>query len=237
MGYLLSSAVRARRRAPTTTSSREAIIASRDDALAYIENYIPEDEPLLATRAQSQRSDTQPVSGATGAALRFLAAAIGARTVVEIGTGCGNSGIWLLRGMMTDGVLTSVDIDHGHQQFARAAYRQAGFATHRSRLIQGRALEVLPRLTDEAYDMVFADAAKREYPDYVTEALRLLRPGGVLVFNHALTAHPYAEGPLSAPDADTTALREVTQLVRDDERLLPLLLPIGDGLLAAIRQH
>ncbi|MDS1269763.1 O-methyltransferase [Lipingzhangella sp. LS1_29] len=189
---------------------------------------------MLSAREQSQRTETQSVSTATGAALRFLAAAIGARAVVEIGTGCGSSGIWLLRGMRADGILTSVDVDPDQLEYARDSYRQAGFPANRTRLIQGRALDVLPRLTDAAYDMVFADAAKHEYPSYLEEGLRLLRPGGVLVFNHALIARPYEEGPLSVPDPDTAALREVSRLVRDDERLLPLLLPIGEGLLAAI---
>ena len=139
-----------------------------------------------ARRHAAEVGGAVPVGPATGAALRFVAAAIGARSVVEIGTGCGTSGIWLLRGMRHGGVLTSVDIEPEHQRLARKAFVDAGFASSRYRLIGGRALEVLPRLADGAYDMVFCDADKQEYPDYLVAALRLLRPGGVVAFYNAL---------------------------------------------------
>ncbi|MGI5120330.1 O-methyltransferase [Marinactinospora thermotolerans] len=200
-----------------------------------MERYAVEDDTLTSTRRLGQRADTHPISAAGGAALRFLATAIEARAVVEIGTGCGSSGIWLLRGMRSDGILTSVDIEPEYQAFAREAYRRAGFPANRARLIHGRALDVLPRLTDGAYDMVFVDAARSEYPDYLDEALRLLRQGGVVVFNDALAAGSLDDGPLGASDPGTMAVREVGRLVREDERLVPLLIPAGGGLLAAIR--
>jgi len=175
-----------------------------------------------------------PIRPAGGAALRFLAAAIGARTVVEIGTGCGTSGIWLLRGMRPDAVLTSVDVEPEHQRLARRAYLDAGFAANRCRLISGRALDVLPRLSDGAYDMVFCDADTREYPDYLEAALRLLRPGGIVAFDDVLW-HDEAPG-AAGPGPDAAAISELSDLVREDERLVPLLLPVGDGLLAAVKR-
>ncbi|NED50891.1 methyltransferase domain-containing protein, partial [Micromonospora aurantiaca] len=81
---------------------------------------------------------------------------------------------------------TSVDIEPENQRLAKIAYREAGLSGFRTRMISGPALEVLPRLTDGAYDMVFCDADKREYPEYLTDALRLLRPGGVVAFDNAL---------------------------------------------------
>nr|WP_046471071.1 O-methyltransferase [Allosalinactinospora lopnorensis] len=191
---------------------------------------------MTSARQAGQQAEIGHISAASGAALRFLTAAIGARSVVEIGTGCGSSGIWLLRGMRPDGILTSVDVEPEYQESARDAYRRAGFPANRTRLIQGCALEVLPRLTDSAYDLVFLDAMKTEYPRFLTESLRLLRPGGVVVFNNALAATPLTDGPLSASDADTAAIREVGRLIREDESLIPLLLPVGEGLLAAIRE-
>ena len=171
---------------------------------------------------------------AGGAALRFLAAAIGARAVVEIGTGCGVSGIWLLRGMLADGLLTSVDVEPEHQRLARQAFTAAGFAVSRYRLIGGRALDVLPRLNDAGYDMVFCDADKQEYPDYLTAALRLLRPGGIALFDNALWGGRVPDP--SYQDEDTTAIREVCERFKSDEQLVPLLLPVGDGLLAAVKR-
>lgn len=159
--------------------------------------------------------------------LRFLATAIAARAVVEIGTGCGSSGIWLLRGMRPGGVLTSVDTEPEYHRLARKAFAQAGFATNQARLILGRALDVLPRLSDGAYDLVFCDADEISYPEYLTASIRLLRAGGIVVFNDALPRDP---GP--AEDG----ARELADMIRIDDRLVPLLLPVAGGMLAAIKK-
>lgn len=117
------------------------------------------------------------MSPGTGAALRLLAASVDAKAVAEIGTGTGVSGIHLLHGMRPDGVLTTVDPEPEHQQFARQAFRACGFASNRARFIPGRALDVLPRLADAGYDLVFCDGDRQEVMDYLAESLRLLRPG------------------------------------------------------------
>ena len=203
--------------------------------LAYVNDFLPEDEPLLeARRNAAEVGGADPVGPVTGAALRFVASAIGARSVVEIGTGCGVSGLWLLRGMRPGAVLTSVDVEPDHQRLARGVFVAAGFPPGRYRLISGRALEVLPRLADSAYDLVFCDADPHSYPDYLAEALRLLRPGGVVIFDDALARGRVADPACSDPDA--VAVRELCEQVRLDERLVPLLLPVGDGLLAAVRR-
>jgi predicted O-methyltransferase YrrM len=203
--------------------------------LAYVDDFLPEDEPLLeARRNAAEVGGADPVGPVTGAALRFVASAIGAKSVVEIGTGCGVSGLWLLRGMRPGAVLTSVDVEPDHQRLARGVFVAAGFPPGRYRLISGRALEVLPRLADSAYDLVFCDADPHSYPDYLAEALRLLRPGGVVIFDDALARGRVADPACSDPDA--VAVRELSEQVRLDERLVPLLLPVGDGLLAAVRR-
>jgi len=203
--------------------------------LAYAE-YLPEDEPLLAARANAaDLGGTEPVLPAVGATLRFLACAVGARTTVEIGTGCGSSGIWLLRGMRPGSTLTSVDTEPEYQRVARKAFTQAGFAQNQCRLILGRALDVLPRLSDGAYDMVFCDADPRDYLDYLSAALRLLRPGGIAAFNNALSAGP--SGDAGDGDLDDALSFDLASQVRADERLVPVLLPLGDGLLAAIKRN
>jgi predicted O-methyltransferase YrrM len=205
---------------------------------AYSAEYLPEDGPLLAARANAaDLGGTEPVPPEVGAALRFLACAVGARTTVEIGTGCGSSGIWLLRGMRPGSTLTSVDIEPEYQRLARKAFSQAGFAQNQSRLILGRALDVLPRLSDGAYDMVFCDTDPRDYPDYLTAAMRLLRPGGVVAFNNALQA---GAGTADAGQDDDPEPHDpelgLADRVRADDRLVPVLLPLGDGLLAAVKR-
>lgn len=203
------------------------------DALrAHVEGYVAEDDVLVAARARGTELGCIPVSGGAGTVLRFLATAIGARSVVEIGTGAGVSGLWLLRGMTADGVLTSIDVDPESLKAARSAFVAAGHGPSRLRLINGMGLEVLPRLTDGGYDMVFVDAAAADYPRYLDEAVRLLRPGGVVALAGVLA--PGALDP-DAVDPGSVALREVGRQVRDDERLTPVLLPLGDGVLAAVK--
>ncbi|MCD0448043.1 O-methyltransferase [Actinocorallia sp. API 0066] len=199
--------------------------AAINEVRTYGDWLSPEDEPLREARRVGEEYSADPVGPGGGAALRLVASLINARTVVEIGSGCGVSGIWLLRGMHPQGVLTSVDVEPENQRLAKMAYADAGFAAGRTRMISGRALDVLPRLTDAAYDLVFCDAVRREYPDYLSAALRLLRPGGVVAFDDALR-------PCSDP-ADAHGVDTVVRLIADDETLIPLLLPVGDGLLIA----
>ena len=268
--------------------------------LAYVAEFLAEDEPLLTARHNAAEvGGVVPVDPVCGAALRFTTAAIAARAVVEIGTGCGTSGIWLLRGMREGSVLTSVDVEPEYQRLARGAFVGAGFGPSRYRLISGRALEVLPRLADGAYDLVFCDGDQQEYPDYLVAALRLLRPGGVLAFDNALpeermagtaqagrgrdghapdrpghearhfhTGHDellrpapghdellrpapghdgllraappghddQGRGPREPDDSGAAAVLELCEQVRTHDRLVPLLLPIGGGLLAAVKR-
>jgi predicted O-methyltransferase YrrM len=201
---------------------------------AYAERYLAEDAPLLAARQRAAEVGCVPVGSGVGAALRLLAAAIGARSVIELGTGTGVSGTWLLRGMRPDGVLTSVDVEPEHQRLARLTFEEAGFEPTRVRLICGPALEVLPRFTDGAYDLVFADAVKAEYGDYLDAALRLIRPGGVVCFDNALWHDSVADPTVT--DAETMAIRGLGERIAGDDRLVAALLPAGDGLLAAVRQ-
>lgn len=201
---------------------------------AYAETFVAESEVAERARGRAAELGCAPVLPGTGAALRLLAATLAARSVVEIGTGAGVSGLWLLQGMPADGVLTTIDIEPEHQRAAREAFTEAGIAGNRTRVISGRALDVLPRLTDGAYDLVFVDAAKVEYGDYLEQALRLLRTGGAVAFDNALWKDRVADP--AQRDETTTAIRELGKRVRADERLLPCLLPVGDGLLVAVTQ-
>jgi predicted O-methyltransferase YrrM len=163
--------------------------------------------------------------------LRFLAATLQARAVVEIGTGAGVSGLHLLRGMAPDGVLTSIDIEPEYHRAARKAFLEAGFPPGRTRLIMGRALDVLPRLTHGGYDLVFVDSARLEYPSYYEKGVALLRPGGVLAFHNVLAGGRVNES--NRRDPELLALRELARAIREDERLVPAILPVGGGLLVA----
>ena len=189
---------------------------------------------LEAARTRAAEVNAVPVGAGAGAALRFVASVLDAKNAVEIGTGCGVSGVWIVRGMVADGVLTSVDIEAEHQRLAKQAYEEAGLAPGRVRLITGAALEVLPRLTDAHYDLVFCDGDKREYPQYLDQARRLLRPGGIVAFDNALW-HDRVADP-ARRDEETTVIRELGKEMAANEALVPVLLPVGDGLLVAKKE-
>lgn len=199
---------------------------------AFADDFAREDDVLLAARDTADDLGVEPLSPGTGAALTVLAMAASPKTVVEIGTGVGVSGIYLLRGMNPAGVLTTIDVEPEHHKAARAAFAAAGFAPERARLITGRALDVLPRLTDGGYDLVLIDGKRTEFPAYLDEARRLIRPGGMIIVAHAL-----ARGRIADPaqrDQETTAIREALRSVRLADTEISSLLPVGDGLLVAI---
>ncbi|MGH4012245.1 MAG: O-methyltransferase [Pseudonocardiaceae bacterium] len=218
--------------APANSIVRQDAMPS-DAVRRYVESFVTEDEAIAAARERGQELGCTPIGPAGGCALRFLAGALGARAVVEIGTGAGSSGLWLLRGMAPDGVLTSIDVEPEHQRAARQAFTDAGFPPSRYRLIMGQALDVLPRLTDRGYDLVFVDAAKPEYPRYLEAGVPLLRTGGVIAFDNALWGGKVADP--AYRDPSSLALREIGSMVRDDDTLIPLMLPLADGLLLALR--
>jgi len=213
------------------TQEATIVTAPKPASWTHSEDYVAEDEILANARSRAEEVGVVPIGSGAGAALRFLASVLDARAVVEIGTGTGVSGLWMLRGMRPDGVLTSVDTEAEHQRLARETFTEAGVPAQRARLIPGAALEVLPRLTDGHYDLVFADGDKQEYPEYLAEALRLLRPGGVVAFDNALW-HDRVADPAQR-DPDTVAIRELGRTIREDDTLVPVLLPVGDGLLLA----
>ncbi|MFG1610055.1 O-methyltransferase [Actinoplanes sp. NPDC049265] len=205
-----------------------------DQSRAFAEAYAAEDVVLRTARALAAELALDPVSPGAGSVLRLLAAAGSAKAVVEIGTGTGVSGTWLLRGMRADGVLTTIDVEGEHQRIARRIFVEAGFTPSRTRIIAGRALDVLPRLADRVYDLVFVDSDPAEFTSCAEAALRLLRPGGTLVINGTL-----AGGRISDPaarDAETVTIRDLLKTMREAEDWIPAMVPVGAGLLAAVRR-
>ena len=197
----------------------------------WITAWQPEEPPLVSARQRAAEVGVGAVDPPTGAVLRLLAATSGGKAVIELGTGAGVSSLWLIGGLQPTGILTSVDCESEHQRLAKASLAEAGVPSGRARLIGGRALDVLPRLSDAAYDLVFCDAARSENLDYLDAALRLLRPGGLVVFAGALAGGRVAEP--SVRDTDTVAMRELAKAVRDETRLVTAAVPVGAGLLVA----
>lgn len=212
----------------TTGSVIDPAVLSR-----YAEAAIVEDEALRLARERSDELGAPTITPAVGATLSLLARLVNAKAVVEVGTGAGISGLWLLNGMRSEGVLTTIDSEGEHHRAAKLAFTTAGIGPSRTRLINGRAAEVLPRLSDAGYDLVFIDGPVTDQPRFVAEGLRLLRDGGVLVIHNAS-----ADGTVADPansDAAALAAREAALLIADDDSLLPVVIPLGRGLLAAAK--
>jgi predicted O-methyltransferase YrrM len=205
------------------------------ESAAYADRFAVETPEMTAARTRALHlPGPPPVEPAVGATLAVLATSVGARSVVSIGSGGGLAGLWLLRGMRTDGVLTALDGDPEQLRAARAAFAEAGIPAGRARLIFGTPAEVLPRLSSGAYDMVVCAGPPREYSEHLPALLDLVRVGGTLSCHGLLEGGRVADR--TARDPQTVAWREIARTIREDETLLSAVLPIGNGLLVATKR-
>ena len=166
-----------------------------------------------------------------GQFMALLMRIAGARRVLEIGTYTGYSALCMAGGLPGDGGLLSLDISAEYTGIARRYWQEAGLGA-RIALRLAPALESLQALEREGqggrFDLVFVDADKTGYPTYLEHALRLLRPGGLVLFDNTLWGGRVLEG---APEsADTRAVQALNRALRDDPRIELSLLPLGDGL-------
>jgi predicted O-methyltransferase YrrM len=178
---------------------------------AYVtERLVGEDPVLAAALADSAAAGLPPiaVSAPQGKLLQLLARAIGARAVLEIGTLGGYSTIWLARGLAGGGRVDTLEVNPRHAEVARANLARAGLADVVEVRV-GPALDTLPTLTGP-YDLVFIDADKRSNPDYVRHAVRLTRPGGLVVVDNVVRGGALVDPANTSPDvAGTRATYEV----------------------------
>ena len=179
----------------------------------------------MSTRSSSASRRSRP---AIGAQIGVIAAASRATAIIEIGTGLGVSGLYLLGGA-PDATLTTIDVEVDHQQYARDAYIAAGTAPARVRLIPGRANQVLPRMNEASYDVVLVDADPEHVIEYVEHGLRLARLGGTVLVPHALWRGRVAD-PVKR-DRATTDFRLLLTEVSTSGAVISALSPAGDGLL------
>jgi predicted O-methyltransferase YrrM len=207
-------------------------VAEKDLDWKFAEDFIVEPELIATARAHSLEHGVEPVSPAQGAQLAVLAAATNAKTIIEIGTGFGVSGLWMLTGA-PNAILTSIDQEVEFQQSAKRAFSELGIPANRARLIAGRALDVLPRMNEGSYDLVLVDADPGQIIEYVEHALRLARVGGTVLVPHALW-----RGRVSDPaqrDETVTNLRTLLAETAKSTAVLSALSLAGDGLLQLTR--
>lgn len=217
-----------------TVRKGRTVSADKTLSWSYTEEFPREGEHAAQARLRGIELGIAPVSPATGAALRMLAASVAAKSVAEVGTGTGVSGLWLLDGMGPDGVLTTIDIEPEFQREARRAFDAAGHPSSRTRVIRGRASDVMPRMAARSYDMVVLDVEPEESARLAEAAIRMLRVGGVVAVTRALWNDHVADP--ARRDPVTVAARELAKALRDREDMLTSLLPVGDGLLVAVRE-
>jgi predicted O-methyltransferase YrrM len=143
-----------------------------------------------------------------GRLLRILTESIGAKHVVEVGTSTGYSGLWILLALMkTGGRLTTYEIDRGRHELARSNYERAG-VHKQATLVLGDAHAEVAKLKD-TIDLVFIDADKEGYPDYLNKLAPLTRPGGLIVAHNMASPPPdprYIEAVTTNPAYDTVFL-------------------------------
>ncbi|WP_010206145.1 O-methyltransferase [Salinibacterium sp. PAMC 21357] len=194
----------------------------------YAEEFVVEPPEIAAARVHSNELGIEAVSPAVGAQLALLAAATGAKSIIEVGTGVGISGLWMLAGSPT-ALLTTIDSELDHQQVARAVFNDANIPANRVRQIGGKAAEVLPRMNESSYDLVFIDADPHSVIEYVEHGLRLVRPGGVVAVAHALWRDRVADP--AQRDSTVSNFRSLLKEISQSDAVISSLIPVGDGLL------
>ena len=199
----------------------------------FVEEFSDETPAMHKARIRAEEMGVECITAATGAQLAFTVAALRAKAIVEVGTGTGLSGLWLLQGS-NEATLATIDSETEHQAAARLAFADAGIAPNRTRVISGRADEVMSNMADAAYDLVFLDAGTDSLGKQISEAARLLRPGGVVAIAHALWRDRVPD-PAMRDDA-TVAYRDALSFFAANDSFVVSLSAIGDGLLLASKR-
>lgn len=205
-------------------------MSERDRNWKYVDDSVHLSEFEIRARNNSIELGVTPLSPAAAAQLRVLAAASKAHSMIEIGTGAGVSGLSLLSASH-DSHLTTIDEEAEHHAAARIAFAEAGIASSRYRFINGRAIEVLPRMNEGAYDLIFIDADPESVLEYVEHGLRLAKPGGLVVVSGGLSG---VSDP-TARDEASSALRALVAELAASSAVVSALSPAGEGLLQVVK--
>lgn len=198
----------------------------------FAEDFVVERPDIALARVHSLELGVEAVTPSIGSQLALIAAASNADNIIEIGTGIGVSGLWLMSGA-PEATLTTIDSELDYQQVARKGFLDAGIPANRARLIGGRTEEVLPRMNESSYDLVFIDADPKDVIENVEHGLRLVRRGGTVLVAHALWRGRVAD---PAQRDDTVAnFRLLLREIAASDAVLSSLSTAGDGLLQLVK--
>lgn len=193
-------------------------------------------DPLLAEIARTGvERDLPLVDAEVGALLRVLAAAIGARKILEIGTAVGYSGIWLAGALPADGMLMTMEMDAGRAKEAQGNFDRAGL-TNRVSVMLGDAQRLIAKVAGP-FDLIFQDGDKKMYTPLLDRLVSLLRPGGLLVTDNVLWDGKVVPGFITsaADDKDTRAIAEYNERVATHPALLTTVIPLRDGVSISVK--
>lgn len=197
------------------------------------ELFAPEDSALTRIRLGHRERGLPDIhiSPDEGKLLYVLLRLIGARRVLELGALGGYSGVWIARALPADGRLVTIEREPAHARAALAAFREAGIAA-KVELLEGACLDVLPRL-DPGFDAVFVDADKEPLPRYFEHAVRLVRPGGLVLCDNAF----FHGAAVDETDRSAAAegVRAYNRLAATDPRVVSIVVPVRDGVVLSVR--
>ncbi|MBN1426732.1 MAG: O-methyltransferase [Anaerolineae bacterium] len=169
-----------------------------------------------------------------GHMLQFLLTAIGARRVIEIGTLAGYSSVWLVRALSPNGRLITMESDPERAQLAREFFKRVGLGG-RIEVLDGPARESLRSIAPQGpFDAIFMDAPKDDYPAYLEWSIDHIRSGGLIMAHNAFWGGAVV-GAVQRDERQLQSLLSFTHSVANDKRLLGTIIPVGDGIVAAIR--
>ena len=196
----------------------------------------PRDKVLSFLEKDAVKNNVPIIGPLVGNFLSMLATTCKAKNILEIGTATGYSGIWLGRvAKQNDGKLTTIEFDPGRVKIASKSFEDAGIADS-VEIVTGDARKEVPRIVKssrENLDVVFLDVGDKSlYVDLLEDSIRLLRLGGYLIADNTLWKGRVATG---ARDKDTTTIKEFNKRVFADERFLPSLIPLRDGVTVALK--
>lgn len=198
----------------------------------YAEDYVNEPAEIQAARRSAEELGVEALTPAAGNQLALLAALSRAKSIVEVGTGAGVSGLWMLSAA-TDSVLTTIDDEPEYQNVAKENFRAAGIAPARVRVIAGKGQAVMGNMAESAYDLVFIDVDPSSLEQLLGPAVALAKPGGAIIISHALWRDRVPNPALR--DDETAVFRQAIRNFGDGDGFISSLSMVGDGLLLVVK--
>lgn len=196
----------------------------------YAENFAHEDYFMQLARKNGLEVGVIDPTPAVGNFLKFATQLTGAKSVVEIGTNSGVGGLWVLQALPNDGVLTTIDAEREHSKIAKTVFEDADIPTTKYRIITGNLIDVIGKLADNSYELIITRNAMDLF-EIVQESYRLLKSGGLLIIDQALSNGKVAD--TTQRDPESIARRDAIKVIKEDSRWSSSVIPIGAGILVA----